>query len=84
MSGPSAIHTYCRGVRELHVDGETFEVSTQPGSWNAYELKWVSGPNEGYGFVCSAYGSQPISDSDLEDAIRRFLAQINPATGYLG
>ena len=71
-------------MRELHVDGETFEVSPQPGSWNVYELKWVSGPNEGYGFACAAYGSEPMTDLDLEDAIRRFLSQVDPATGYIG
>ena len=35
-------------------------------------------------FTCAAYGSEPMTDLDLEDAIRHFLSQVDPATGYIG
>jgi len=71
-------------VREINVDGERFEVGLQPGSSYVYELKWVSGPNEGYGFACAAYGEGPLADHAIEDAIRDFLGQVDPTTGYIG
>jgi len=67
-------------VREINGDGERFEVGLQPGSTYVYELKWVPGPNEGYGFTCASYGAVPLGDHEIEDAIRDFLGQVDPAT----
>jgi hypothetical protein len=63
------------------VDGETFAVRRRDddGS-NHYD--WVSGPNNGYGFSVGG-SSEPISHERHVAAIRGFLAEIDPATGYL-
>lgn len=63
----------------LHVDGEVFEVRADGRGGTDYV--WRSGPNPGYGF-----GLSPAQDMSLEehrDNVRTFLAEIDPATGYL-
>jgi hypothetical protein len=45
---------------------------------------WESGPNPGYGFTSGAQGGSGAPVSVLADAIRNFLAQIDPRTGYIG
>lgn len=64
----------------LTVDGETFAVhATLHGS---IHYTWVSGPNDGYGF--STLGTeQAPTDEQHQTVIREFLADINPATGFL-
>ena len=42
------------------------------------------GSNDGYGFAACSYRSEPLSDEELEDAIRNFLSQVDRATGYIG
>ena len=66
------------------VDGEQFDVIERISEPGVYELRWVSGPNDGYGFASCSYASQPMSDEELEDAIRDFLSQVDPTTGYIG
>jgi hypothetical protein len=62
----------------LEVDGELFAV--RPDGRGGTSYTWLSGPNEGYG-----YGESPAAASldEYRASIRAFLAQINPATGYL-
>jgi hypothetical protein len=63
----------------IEVDGETFAVSPNPSGGTDYT--WLSGPNPGYGF-----GVSPTPDPSLAEHaenIRDFLAQIDPATGYI-
>ena len=62
------------------VDGEQFNVSERAVEPGVYDFRWTSGPNEGYGFG-SAGGS--MTDAELEDAIRDFLSQVDPITGYI-
>jgi hypothetical protein len=78
--------------RELTVDGERFRVSTADDGTT--HCDWLSGPNPGYGLSLGrpvrfvpdgeeAPAEAELSDDDLVESIRRFLAEINPETGYL-
>lgn len=63
----------------LDVDGEVFEVRADGRGGTDYV--WSSGPNPGYGF-----GLSPTRDMSLEEHrenVQNFLAEIDPATGYL-
>jgi hypothetical protein len=64
----------------LDVDGEVFAVREGGHGGTVYD--WLSGPNEGYGFASS--GSATGSVGEHRAAIRNFLVQIDPATGYIG
>ena len=65
------------------VDGEHFDVTELASEPGVYELRWVSGPNEGYGFATMKYGGEGHTGAELEDAIRNFLSQVDPTTGYI-
>ena len=65
---------------ELEVDGEVFEVVYSSTRGSSYA--WLSGPNAGYGFGSS--GPKPATLDDHRAAIRSFLEQIDPETGYIG
>ncbi|MDG6103686.1 hypothetical protein Daura_24795 [Dactylosporangium aurantiacum] len=68
------------GSVTLDVDGERFAL--RPNAFGGTDYTWLSGPNPGYGF-----GVSPTPDPSLDEHlehIRGFLAQIDPATGYLG
>ncbi len=43
---------------------------------------WVSGPDEGYGFGAS--GAERPSLAQHRENIHDFLAQVDPATGFIG
>ena len=63
----------------VEVDGEVFAI--RPDKQGGTDYTWLSGPNPGYGF-----GLSPTRNLSLEEHqgnIRAFLADINPATGYL-
>jgi len=70
-------------VKRIVVDGEHFDVSERAGEPGVYELRWTSGPSEGYGFATSTYSGEGQTEAELEDAIRTFLSQVDPATGYI-
>lgn len=61
------------------VDGQEFRVTTRPGHPDVYDFDWLNHPT-GYGFTSAG---APMSQSDMESAIKSFLAGINPATGFL-
>ena len=65
---------------ELEVGGELFEVVYSSTRGSSYA--WLSGPNAGYGFGSS--GPKPATLDDHRAAIRSFLGQIDPGTGYIG
>lgn len=67
-------------VFTLEVDGEQFAVRRAADGGTAYD--WLSGPNDGYGFAMS--GAPELSREEHRKVIRSFLAQIDPATGYIG
>lgn len=63
----------------LEVDGELFDVTDE--TTGASDYVWLSGPNEGYGF-----GESGLPGRSLEEhrqAIRAFLSDIDPTTGFL-
>ena len=74
----------------LTVDGERFSVAVRPDGGCDYT--WETGPNAGYGF----FGGRPrvVGDPDAvlppttidehRVAIRDFLDQVDPTTGYIG
>ena len=81
---------------DLVVDGELFQVTVRADG--GYSSKWTSGPNPGYGFGSSGPRVAWQSDDGLppaplplplptirdhREAIREFLSNINPETGYL-
>ena len=66
-------------ARRLEVDGEVFALRAN--EFGGTDYGWLSGPNPGYGF-----GTSPTTDLSIEEHmanIRGFLAQIDPATGYI-
>lgn len=67
--------------RQLTVDGEQFRIR-QTGR-REYHYDWLTGPNPGYGFAGGTYPSSTLTDEDHIEAIRDFLAEIDPETGYL-
>jgi len=69
-------------THEVHVDGEVFQVTRRDPS--TYDYLWVSGPNEGYGFSSGSNVPHEQTPDEIVAAIRNFLAQIDPATGYIG
>jgi hypothetical protein len=64
----------------LVVDGEVFVVTTRPG---VHDFTWLSGRHDPpYGFSRGG-GSAELTEPEMRAAIARFLAQIDPETGYL-
>ncbi len=66
----------------MTVDGQRFRVRVRAEQPGAYDFDWLNGPHE-YGFGISRGDRSAMSLSEMEDAIRDFLAQIDPTTGYL-
>lgn len=62
------------------VGDESFDV-VRDGS--TIHLTWVSGPNPSYGFSVGGSGAIALTDGELRSAIRAFLSEIDPRTGYL-
>jgi hypothetical protein len=87
-------HVGAVAERELVVDGERFLVSVQGAT---HRVTWLTGPDPGYGYGGTLVGSQGTSAASIEallaatvgddEYMRRdisaFLAEIDPATGYL-
>ncbi|MBP3949434.1 hypothetical protein [Corynebacterium sp. Marseille-P3884] len=69
------------GQHLLTVDGEQFRVR-QSGRFKCH-YDWLTGANPGYGFAGGTYPPSTLTDEDHIEAIRDFLADIDPNTGYL-
>ncbi|WP_052589316.1 hypothetical protein [Luteipulveratus mongoliensis] len=67
----------------LVVNGETFSAEADPDQPGAWHLTWLSGPNPGYGFTTVRSDHRWSERAELESGIQSFLAEIDPATGYL-
>jgi hypothetical protein len=67
---------------ELTVDGQDFVVRARPDEPGVYDFAWLTGPPD-YGFMSARSDAGPMSRTEQEEAIRNFLAQVNPATGYI-
>jgi hypothetical protein len=66
----------------LTVDGQDFRVRERADEPGVYDFDWLSGPHE-YGFGLSGYDGSAMGRPEMEQAIREFLAGIDPTTGYL-
>jgi curli biogenesis system outer membrane secretion channel CsgG len=67
----------------LRVDGELFEVVASAEIAGQYRFAWLSGRNQGYGFGSKSSNGSALSESAIEAAIRNFLAQVDPDTGFI-
>ncbi|MFU8875670.1 hypothetical protein [Micromonospora sp. SL4-19] len=65
----------------MTVDGQDFRIRER-GKPGEYDFDWLSGPHH-YGFGLSRADGSAMSLPEMEEAIRNFLAGIDPATGYL-
>ncbi len=68
----------------LEVDGEQFTASVSTNPLTPYtdtSYTWLSGPNRGYGF--GGGGPPDPSLEDHRERIRKFLAMVDPTTGYI-
>ena len=74
--------TYLSAPVMLTVDGEAFRVRRRADEPGTYDFDWLSGPQE-YGFGVSSAADQAMSVPEMAQAIQEFLADIDPATGYL-
>lgn len=69
-------------MQRLTVDGEDFDV-TAGEALGQYHYEWVSGPNPGYGFSSAVSNGSLLTADQHADAIRGFLAAVDPTTGYI-
>ncbi|GAA0433518.1 hypothetical protein Acor_07690 [Acrocarpospora corrugata] len=67
----------------VEVDGEVFDVVARGDRPGQYDYAWISGPNPGYGFGSARSDGGASTMADHEAAIRSFLAQVDPETGYI-
>lgn len=70
------------GIR-VTVDGNVFDIVALPGRPGEYNYRWVSGPIPDYGFSSASSNKRRLEMLDHVNAIRNFLTQINPKTGYI-
>ncbi|MEV4512604.1 hypothetical protein AB0K00_26995 [Dactylosporangium sp. NPDC049525] len=68
----------------VEVDGEVFDVAARADRPGQFDYTWISGPNPGYGFSSASSADRATTMADHEGAIRTFLAQVDPGTGYIG
>jgi hypothetical protein len=67
----------------VEVDGELFDVAPVRDRPGQYRFTWVSGPNSGYGFSAGTSDGRAMSSAEMDAGIRKFLAQVDPETGYI-
>jgi hypothetical protein len=65
------------------VDGEEFRVSGRAEEPGVYDLTWLSGPHDGYGFTVASSDRSNSGPPEFDEHIRGFLAQVDPRTGYI-
>jgi hypothetical protein len=65
------------------VDGQEFIVRPRPAAPGTYDFDWTTGPNPNYGFSLAGSPGRPLTHGEIEDAIRNFLRQVDPETGYI-
>jgi len=67
----------------MSVDGEEFEVSEPDGKPGTYHVTWLTGPDPQYGFGFTTHPPVRPGRGHLEEAVREFLAQVDPDTGHI-
>jgi hypothetical protein len=80
---PSPIPRAAEAPVRITVDGEVFEVATQPDHPGHYHYTWISGPIPGYGFSSASSDRRSPTMIDHEEAIRNFLSHVDPETGSI-
>ncbi|MEH0829247.1 MULTISPECIES: hypothetical protein [unclassified Micromonospora] len=78
-------HTRPRYAKDpvlMTVDGQDFRIRERAEEPGEYDFDWLSGPHD-YGFGISRADGGAMTVPEMEEAIRDFLAEIDPATGYL-
>jgi hypothetical protein len=68
---------------QLTVDGEVFDVASDPSQPGAYHYTRVTGPAPGYGFTSRRSDHGETTTDEHVAAIRSFLAMVDPVTGYI-
>lgn len=66
----------------LVVDGQRLLVRSSHGRPGEHHFGWLDGP-EGYGFGSKTSTGEPLTRAQQIEAIRRFLRQVSPDTGYI-
>lgn len=64
------------------VDGQDFRIRERAEKPGEYDFDWLSGPHN-YGFGITRAAGSAMTLPEMEEAIRNFLGEIDPATGYL-
>jgi hypothetical protein len=64
------------------VDGQDFVVRARAGEAGVYDVEWLTGP-AGYGFTVASSDRSALGLPEAREAIRDFLAKVDPATGYI-
>jgi hypothetical protein len=67
----------------VEVDGEVFDVVARRDPPGHVDYRWISGPNPDYGFSSASSDGRASTMVDHVAAIRNFLSQVDPATGYI-
>lgn len=66
----------------MTVDGQEFRIRERAGRPGEYDFDWLSGPHD-YGFGLGRADGSAMTRLEMEEAIRSFLGEVDPATGYL-
>lgn len=69
-------------MERVTVDGQEFVVRARAGEPGVYDIEWLTGP-AGYGFTVASSDRSALGLPEAREAIRDFLAQVDPATGYI-
>jgi hypothetical protein len=69
------MHRATGGVRRKHL-----AVRLRPDEPGVYDFAWLAAPR-GYGFTSARSDGSAMSHTEMEEAIRRFLAQVDLDTG---
>ena len=65
------------------VDGDVFDVVYDPTQPGAYHYTRRTGPAPGYGFTSRRSDHARSTTAEHVEAIRSFLAMVDPVTGYI-
>lgn len=69
--------------QRIEIDGETFEIVSVSSDGTGFHYTWLTGRNRGYGFSSWVVGDVSNPEQWHMSSIRGFLAQIDPATGFI-
>jgi hypothetical protein len=66
----------------MTVDGQDFRIGARAEEPGVYDFDWLNGPHD-YGFGSAKSDGSAMTLPEMEKAIRGFLTQIDPTTGYI-